>query len=76
MCGLGDDTTTAPVFSDPFPGLFQSQNPADWSGLEWLIAIGVGYVAFSVIFTARKGTQAVRRKASGVKKGVKRGLSA
>lgn len=73
-CGMGD--TSAATFADPFPGLFQSQNPADWSGTEWLVAIGVGYAVYSMIFTAKRGARSVKRKTVGVKKGISRGLKA
>jgi len=58
-------------------GLFDSgMDPSGWGLPEWAIVIVGGYAAFSMLFTTRAAGRSVSRKASGVRKGIKRGLAA
>ena len=40
--------------------LFSTWDPREWSWVEWLAAVGVAYVASSVLFTSHRAARGIR----------------
>lgn len=58
-------------------GLFDGGlDPSTWGAAEWGIVVIGAYAAYSMLFTTKAAARATRRKATGVRKGIKRGLAA